>query len=326
MSPIDFVKLYKGSLVPLYGCLPGLTWILHDYFITLEDEVRYIWSQKPSLGKFMFLWIRYYSIALLIFDVTQIHLFTRPGITSETVCVAMDSIIRIVGAISLWSVEIIMQLRIYALFKSSKKVAFINFVLFLGSIAGFLWVLIFNAVRRKAIIKDAVRLPLPGCPSIHVGIEWIQWIPATVFEAVLFCWALYKTGETAAIRARVGDRVSLYSLLLRDNIFYFFAVTCLLIFNNLMVVGSTGIPWFSYSPFHAAIGILTTRMLLNLSKAILSDKNQYLQSSPLETLAFHGAAGPASGYSSQTYSTYYGSSSGFRDTSKLPGPSGRGPV
>lgn len=84
--------------------------------------------------------IRYYSIALLIFDVTQIHLFTRPGITSETVyvhyllmvltfndlflsrCVAMDSIIRIVGAISLWSVEIIMQLRIYALFKSSKKV------------------------------------------------------------------------------------------------------------------------------------------------------------------------------------------------------------
>lgn len=35
----------------------------------------------------------------------------------------MDSIIRVVGAISLWSVEIIMQLRVYALFKCSKRVS-----------------------------------------------------------------------------------------------------------------------------------------------------------------------------------------------------------
>lgn len=52
MSPIDFIKLYKGSLVPLYGCresllicsvliftflliVPGLTWILHDYCMSL---------------------------------------------------------------------------------------------------------------------------------------------------------------------------------------------------------------------------------------------------------------------------------------------------
>jgi hypothetical protein len=44
------------------------------------------------------------------------------GLISWPSCVAMDTIIRVVGAISLWSVEIIMQLRVYALYSCSKRV------------------------------------------------------------------------------------------------------------------------------------------------------------------------------------------------------------
>ncbi|KAG7443214.1 uncharacterized protein BT62DRAFT_972533 [Guyanagaster necrorhizus] len=266
-----FAALYRGNLIPLHAVLVGLTWIVHDYFVTLEDEIRYIWPQNRNIGKIMFLWVRYYSIALLLFDTVQIHVFSIPGITSDNLCVAMDSIIRVVGAISLWSVEIIMQLRVYALFKCSKKVAVINAVLFAGSIAGFSWILIHNAVRRRAVIAYAIHLPLPGCPVIHTGIEWAQWVPATAYEGVLFGFALFKTLESTAGRIQKGRRVSLYSLLLRDNILYFFAISCILVFNNLMVVGVTKIPWFSYGPFHAAVGVLTTRMLLNLQKAASPD-------------------------------------------------------
>uniref|UniRef100_A0A0W0FEH9 DUF6533 domain-containing protein n=1 Tax=Moniliophthora roreri TaxID=221103 RepID=A0A0W0FEH9_MONRR len=285
-----FIKLYQGNLTPLRVCLVGLTWGLHDYLVTLEDELKYIWPLKRSFNKFMFFWIRYYTITLLVFDVIQIHTFSIPGVTSDNVCVAMDSIIRVVGAISLWSVEIIMQLRVYALYKCSKKagifnirltrypvtdgrqqIAIINAFLFLCSIAGFLYVLIFNAQRRRAVIADAIHLPLPGCPSIHSGIEWAQWVPATAFEGVLFGFALYKTLKSTTLRLRSGSRVGLYSLLLRDNLFYFFAIAFVLVFNNLMVVGITKIPWFSYAPFHAAVGILTTRMLLNVNKAATTD-------------------------------------------------------
>ena len=35
----------------------------------------------------------------------------------------MDSIIRIVGALSLWPIEVIMQMRIYALYKCSARVS-----------------------------------------------------------------------------------------------------------------------------------------------------------------------------------------------------------
>ncbi|KAJ3717230.1 hypothetical protein DFJ43DRAFT_800311 [Lentinula guzmanii] len=263
----EYLSLYESNLIPLRVCLVGLTWGLHDYFVTLEDEVRHIWPQRLNFAKFMFLWIRYYTLALLVFDVVQIHVFALPGVTSDNLCVAMDSIIRVVGAISLWSVEIIMQLRIYALFNCSKRVAITNCILFLGSIAGFIYILVHNAQRRRAVISTAITLPLPGCPSIHSGIEWAQWVPATIYEGILFGYALYKTIKSQAARLRNGVHISLHTLLLRDNLLYFFSITCILVFNNLMVVGVTHIPWFSYGPFHAAVGILTTRMILNVRKA-----------------------------------------------------------
>ncbi|KAJ3725625.1 hypothetical protein DFJ43DRAFT_1002384, partial [Lentinula guzmanii] len=194
-----------------------------------------------NFSKFMFLWIRYYTLALLLFDVVQIHVFALPGVTSDNICVAMDSIIRVVGAISLWAVEIIMQLRVYALYHCSRKIAFFNSVLFLGSIAGYMFVLVHNAQRRRAVIANAITLPLPGCPSIHTGIEWAQWVPATIYEGILFGFALYKTIQSNASQLRKGNRISLRSILLRDNLVYFFGVACILVFNNLMVVVSTSL-------------------------------------------------------------------------------------
>jgi len=89
--------------------------------------------------------MRYYTILLLIFDVVQVHSFALPGVVTKELyvgglsltifrrdkfnrrCIALDPVIRLVGGISLWSVEIIMQLRVYALFDRNKKVE-INFV------------------------------------------------------------------------------------------------------------------------------------------------------------------------------------------------------
>ncbi|KAJ7922273.1 hypothetical protein B0H13DRAFT_124792 [Mycena leptocephala] len=233
---------------------------------TLEDEIRYIWPQRRNFSKFMFFWIRYYSIALLLFDVIQIHVFARPGITSNNLCVAMDTIIRVVGAVSLWSVEIVMQLRVYALYDCSKRIAALNILLFVGSIAGFMWILIYNHSRRATVIANVIHLPLPGCPSVHSGIEWAQWVPG-----ILFAFALFKTCQSTLKSLRQDTKLPLHSLLLRDNMAYFFGIACILVFNNLMVVSLTHIPWFSYGPFHAAVGIMTTRMLINLRKATSTD-------------------------------------------------------
>ncbi|KIK66380.1 hypothetical protein GYMLUDRAFT_257732 [Collybiopsis luxurians FD-317 M1] len=318
----QYLTLFEASVVPRRVCLVSLTWGLHDYFLTLEDEMVHVWPTNFNFAKFMFFWIRYYTLVLLLFDVVQIHVFAIPGIPSDNLCVAMDAIIRVTGALSLWAVEIIMQLRVFALYDCSKRIGIINFVLFLASIAGFLWILVHNAQRRREVIADAMAQSVVGCPSIHTGIEWAQWVPgkghhsdsdwkyivhpdseavffsafvpATAYEGLLFGYAVYKTFESNLARMVKGKRISLYSVLLRDNLLYFFGIACILVFNNLMVIVSTSSRVASYytvsrfsiretkrtflglatvvltvacRPFHAAVGILTTRMVLNIRKA-----------------------------------------------------------
>ncbi|KAF9020451.1 hypothetical protein BDP27DRAFT_1387851 [Rhodocollybia butyracea] len=171
--------------------------------------------QKLNFSKFLFLWIRYYTLILLLFDVIQIHVFTLPGVTSDDVCVAMDSVIRVVGALSLWSVEIIMQLR----------VAIFNFF-YSWALSQVFLCADFNAERRRAVIADAIHLPLP---AVLLLIEYRMGTMATAFEGILFGFALYKTASSTTERLRKGNQISLYSLILRDNLVYFFGVACLLV-------------------------------------------------------------------------------------------------
>jgi len=49
-------------------------------------------------------------------------LASRQPLNVSARCIAMDSIIRVVGALSLWAIEIVMQMRIYALYRCSRKV------------------------------------------------------------------------------------------------------------------------------------------------------------------------------------------------------------
>ncbi|KAF8160037.1 hypothetical protein B0H34DRAFT_674292 [Crassisporium funariophilum] len=267
----EFVRLYSLSVIPLRVVLPSLVWVLHDYFVTLEDEVRYVWPQKRTFGKFMFFWIRYYTILLLVFDVAQIHSFARKGVPNIGLCVAMDPTIRIVGAISLWSIEIVMQLRIYALYGRSKKVALFNGVLFAISIAVFIGLLMDSAKHRNINIASAMQYPLPGCPTINGGIRWAVWVPATLFEFNLFIFALCKSAVSTSARVKLNERFPLITILLQDNILYFLGVAGVLIMNNIMAVGTTRIPWFGYGPFHAALGIMTTRMHIHLIKFVGKD-------------------------------------------------------
>ena len=113
-----------------------------------------------------------------------------------------------------------------------------------------MYILIHNALRRAAVIAQAKSLPIPGCPVVHTGIEWAQWVPgkrsrdlirryayltslriATAYEGVLFAWALYKSLRSIVLHH--SDKAAttpqtLYSIVLQDNLLYFFGCVCFL--------------------------------------------------------------------------------------------------
>lgn len=273
-------------LVPRYISYACLTWVVHDYFNTLEDEVKYFWSQKLQFGVLTFYWIRYYTIFLVLFDVIDVYI----------IHVGPDKIIiysLTFGAISLWSIEFVMQLRIYILFNRSRKIAIFNGILFVISIAAFLWILIRNRLLGGDVHATFPANgphahgppPPPGfppphgkgmgppppsggkpCPSLTSDSRWAQWVPPTLFEFVLFGMAVYKTIVSSSAKVDINGRRSLAATLLTENLVYFFVATCVLVFNNLIFVCQTRIPWLGFGPFHAGLGLATGHLLLHLRK------------------------------------------------------------
>jgi len=112
--------------------------------------------------------------------------------------VCSDPAIRILGAVSLWSIEIIMQLRVYILFNQSKrvlflfvkcplkspdvclKVAFVNGVLFIMSIGIFLFILIDNTLHVTENTPDG------ACPTFKGGGRWALWLPGA-YQPFITC-------------------------------------------------------------------------------------------------------------------------------------------
>lgn len=119
--------------------------------------------------------------------------------------------------------------------------------MFIASILAFMGLLAYNAQGRAALIASAIRLPLPGCPAINGGVAWSLWLPATVYEIILFGFAVYKSTRSLTLKVQLGERWSLGAIMVGDNMLYFLGITVLLAFNNVMAAGATRIiPWFSY--------------------------------------------------------------------------------
>ncbi|KAF9048783.1 hypothetical protein BJ165DRAFT_1057008 [Panaeolus papilionaceus] len=260
----DFIQLYRAALIPLYVSLSSLVCVLQDYFITVENEINYIWPQRMNFAKAMFLWIRYYTIILLVLDVIQAHAYSRPSPATHTLCLLLNPISGMAGALSLWSVEIVMQLRVYVLFNRSKRLAGFNGALFIASVGFFLWLLVSDTLRRSKHMSLPTTAHFLGChPTLNKGLQWELWLPATVFELVLFVQVLYKSICSTSARIRLNKRISLAMFLLHDSLMYFFVVAWLLVMN-MVIIGSNRIPWTGFGLFHAGIGIGTSRMMIEI--------------------------------------------------------------
>jgi len=138
------------------------------------------------------------------------------------------------------------------------------------------------------MIASAIHLPLPGCPTINGGLQWTLWIPPSVFEIILFAFALQKAIASSTARIKLNGRFSLTVVLLGDHVIYFIGITILLILNNLMAVSATHVPWFSMAPFHGLLGIATSRIMITFYKfadtTSLAGQTEQENSAPLDFL------------------------------------------
>ncbi|ESK86085.1 hypothetical protein Moror_9342 [Moniliophthora roreri MCA 2997] len=201
-----------------YAELAASTIILFDHLITLDDEVELIWKSSWSIGKVLFFINRYYTLASVICH----RFFYWQGSTGLFACMIA---------------EIILQMRLYALYFLNRRVLAImvtTFILTSASAAAIMGVVL-SGVEAKSKIPF---IPTTFCfPSNVPHYFYAFWIPILTFETVLCSLALfrgYQTFRTSGSPFQSGQR--LIGVLIRDSVVYFLVMFATYLTNLLVWV------------------------------------------------------------------------------------------
>ncbi|KDQ58856.1 hypothetical protein JAAARDRAFT_646349 [Jaapia argillacea MUCL 33604] len=243
---LQFLRLFQ---------LSGTVVTIYDHSILFDREVELIWERPGIIAKIFFFLIRYCGDCIIITILIRILvsisvwptllIFSRLAflteVTSDSVSHSRFLLQIWATVIPVWTVQVIMQFRVYALYNRAKWVLALNLDVFHN----------------------------PTCDVTHMPPDAVgPWISAMAFEGILFLLVLYKTVVHLLQLNYPLTRNSVTQVLLRDNIFYFvvvFSIYCL----TVLAWYTFPIIWIEiFSNLNVAVTcILGSRLILNIRKA-----------------------------------------------------------
>ncbi|EIN05351.1 hypothetical protein PUNSTDRAFT_127828 [Punctularia strigosozonata HHB-11173 SS5] len=248
------VVRYVLKTAPALGTTSILVW---DWLACLPQEYQYIWKSRWTPIKFLYMMVRYYTFVVLI--VTDIWFF---GNWSEADCARDLPILPGMAVLSDFCVELVLALRVFALYDHDLRVAAILGVL----LAGFLGTMI--AVPVLAF--DYVRLPSWPGPCLVTGKASIAgpkfiiafYAAPMAFDFIVTALTLYRAFFYINIKQ---TRSSLITTFIRDGVFYYVAISALNLINVIFFVQANKLIESINAPMSIQISmVLSCRLILSL--------------------------------------------------------------
>ncbi|EMD36599.1 hypothetical protein CERSUDRAFT_84781 [Gelatoporia subvermispora B] len=260
-----------------YSELASSTIIVFDHLLTLDQEIELIWRSPWSLGKSLFLMTRYYTLVTVIFN--NFALFSDELTT--TVCLAWYRWQGWTGVVSFVLAELILQLRLYAMYSLNKKI-----LIFMGTT--FLICAAASATIMGLVLAHIRALPneIPGtafCVAIDIPRDFFAfWVPMLVSESILCGLALYRgldnyrRGGTLYQSGR-----HLFRVLIRDSAFYFVVVFATYFTNALIFTLGSELEVEIPIGFAVALScVMSNRLCLNVRGMVREEVTSISTSRP----------------------------------------------
>ncbi|TBU21656.1 hypothetical protein BD311DRAFT_771802 [Dichomitus squalens] len=253
----------------------ALALLVYDHLVTLDLEAELVWTQsKRSRVVWLYIFNRFFPLVWLVLDMIP---FTRSGVVSTKVCIIYLSVDDFVILVSTLAVQIILQLRVYALYDKSRRVRLFLVCCWLAEVT----VMAILIGITMANISDLPVVSTPtGCYYSGIfSISALFWLPALVYEPILCLMVLWQAWDqdwTSWFRRAVdrsGTSVRLhqgrlFKVLARDSLIYFVAIFIELIINTVIWSHynryiNIVVPWAGVLP-----SILGSRLFLSMREAI----------------------------------------------------------
>ncbi|KAI5117514.1 hypothetical protein M0805_000521 [Coniferiporia weirii] len=228
--------------------LCSLVLYAYDFVVTYDCEVIFMWGMKFGLGKFIYFTVRYYTLAILI-------------------CIVLARFRWISSIIFLPLTEITLSLRLYAMYKRSRKILI---TLAITTTATFL----VNAIMVAFVIQDENsflaknRESTPLCIFLGDLPLWLKfyWVPTVLNESFMLALALNKAVQDTKERAGAHGSIDGFMMrLVLDSIFYFFVAFVALGISwvGAIIKGPEGLAMLSGLSY-AIGGAVNQRLLLRI--------------------------------------------------------------
>ncbi|EKM53282.1 uncharacterized protein PHACADRAFT_259529, partial [Phanerochaete carnosa HHB-10118-sp] len=252
--PVPFVTAAEQGVAVKALTLVGLTALVHDHLLTLDQEIDLIWRGRPGFVSTIFLLNRYIVPCIIIVDVYELSGVTPSSMLFCKIWTVMQSYLTLA---SFMLIHVIVAIRVFALYNGRSWVR--RFLWTSGTI---------YFLSSTAVITLGVIAVIPSLQPDHgacVGnmpwYLWISWLPTIIFETILFILTLLALLKQEDSRS-FGK---LTRILFRDGMVYFVAVTvcttfCLMVWAFAPVTLNGLARYFAL----AMVNIISSRMVLNL--------------------------------------------------------------
>ncbi|KAF9546320.1 hypothetical protein CPC08DRAFT_729937 [Agrocybe pediades] len=135
IPPHELSALLDSAMQRKLSTIAALVVLLYEHCITLKDEVRHIWRKKfnPVLGTYIF--SKYMGIVAQSINVYKaVGPMAIPGRTSQEDCMSWFSSGIAAALILLAALDIILMLRVYALYRKTTSIGVLLSTLFVGQL------------------------------------------------------------------------------------------------------------------------------------------------------------------------------------------------
>ncbi|KAG1858359.1 hypothetical protein DFJ58DRAFT_305043 [Suillus subalutaceus] len=209
-----------------YITIAALTLFTWDLILTLPHEFR-LWNAKWTFAKVLFFVNRYFAlgtailITFLTFDVTP----------TWALCSA-NTFFAVIALLLVANIEMILQLRLYALYAYDKRIVLTVSALFVAVFSGMMVMAVFIHQYEKNY-----KAQIFGACVIVGSVDWLYlfWVPLMGLDSVLVLLAGYKSLQHYfQVPDKTWFGARLMHAFARDSILYFLCNFLIYLLSTLL--------------------------------------------------------------------------------------------
>lgn len=279
----DRADLVQGKLYTSYGAVSAVMWMLYDTAIHFDVEMDCIWRRPKNWVKYAYGFVRYIpilnggAVLALTADRRYPPSGCRGWIIDQLVVIECVTVV----------VELILMLRVYAMYNRNKVIAGMIALGFAAEVALMVTTLAL-VIPRQTFTPDCLVASSPG-------IYMAYWLSSLCFETFLFALTLYKFFQGITLDRR---RHSVLFLFVRDGTWAYAIIFAAMLLNTLMYqLVTTPLAGMGYFWALSVMSFAGSHVLLNIRR--LGTRMDNDPSSLNELSSFAAAtAGPSGGWDS----------------------------